>query len=253
MGNEGNTGEFALSVKALSWAFDMPLDDPLAKLVLLAIANNHNEAHDIAWPSVAHLCRVTGANERTVQRKLAGLEDAGLIRRKYRTGRSTQYHLCFGTPGTVSPPAHSHPTPGTQSPITYKEPLKKKKREKIKIKDWVPSADDEAFARSKGHDPATILESIRLWDEARGNIAAYVNPSAFYRQWVNREKPPRGKVIDMPTHKASKHEDAARYLLTPGKDGVRPFDKLPPSRQKERRHHNPVLDRALKKNKEYVD
>ena len=47
--------------------FDVQIDDPLAKLVLLAIANNHNEAHDIAWPS-AHLCHVTRASERTAKK-----------------------------------------------------------------------------------------------------------------------------------------------------------------------------------------
>lgn len=236
-----------MSVKALSWAFDMPINDPLAKLVLLAVANNHNEAHGIAWPSVAHLCHVTGASERTVRNKLAKLEQVGAIRRKYRTGRSTQYHLLFATPAPAAPLHHVPPTPAPRAPITYKEPVNKNKGGKIKISEWSPSDADEQFARGKGHDPATILESIRLWDEANGNRAAYVSPSAFYKQWVNREKPPRNKPVQMPDRKANKHEDAARYLLTPGKDGVRPFDKLPASMQKERRNHNPVLDRALKK------
>lgn len=236
-----------MSVKALSWAFDMPLDDPLAKLVLLAIANNHNEAHGIAWPSVGHLCHVTGASERTIRNKLARLEEMGVIRRKYRTGRSTQYHLLFATPASPAPLHDVQDPPAPRAPITCNEPLKKNKGGKIKISEWSPSEADQQYARDKGHDPASILEGIRLWDEANGNRAAYVNPSAFYKQWVNREKPPRGKSVPMPAHRANKHEDAARYLLTPGKDGVRPYDKLPASMQQERRHQNPVLDRALKK------
>tara|TARA_R100000329_G_scaffold44534_3_gene41616 strand:- start:323 stop:1063 length:741 start_codon:yes stop_codon:yes gene_type:complete len=231
-----------MSVKALGWAFDADISDPLSKLVLLAIANNHNEAHGIAWPSIAHLCRVTGATERTVQRKLADLEDRGLIRRAYRNGRSTQYHLLFDTPVTVTPPSHSHPTPVTVTPRTYNEPLKKKTRAKIKIKDWTPSAADEAYAREKGHDPATILESIRLWDEANGHRAAYVSPSAFYRQWVNRERPPRNGAVRSPE---VVYEDKQ---LRSAKMWLRKWDDISPGLQRDLRHQNPVLDRMIKQN-----
>ncbi len=234
-----------MSVRALSWAFDVQIDDPLAKLVLLAIANNHNEAHDIAWPSVAHLCHVTRASERTVRNKLAKLEEIGLMRRKYRGGRSTQYVLLIDTPARDAPLHQMQDTPARDAPITYKEPEKKNKRAKIKIKDWSPTEADEAYARSKGHDPAKIIEGIRLWDDANGNVAGYVNPSAFYRQWVNREKPPRRPVVQAPVN-ANKHEDNARYYLTPRANGVRPWDEMTPSMQQDRRHNNPVLDRILK-------
>ena len=96
----------------------MQIDDPLAKLVLLAIANNHNEAHDIAWPSVAHLCHVTRASERTVRNKLAKLEEIGLMRRKYRSGRSTQYVLLIDTPARDAPLHQMQDTPAPDAPIT---------------------------------------------------------------------------------------------------------------------------------------
>ena len=42
-----------MSIKALDWAMETPLKDPLAKLVLICIANHHNPSHGYAWPSVA--------------------------------------------------------------------------------------------------------------------------------------------------------------------------------------------------------
>ena len=76
-------------------------------------------------------------------------------------------------------------------------------------------------------------------------MKACVNPSAFYRGWVNREKPPRRPVVQAPVN-ADKHENAARYYLTPRANGVRPWDEMTPSMQQDRRHNNPVLDRILK-------
>ena len=31
-----------MSIKALDWAMDAPVNDPLAKLVLIVVANHHN-------------------------------------------------------------------------------------------------------------------------------------------------------------------------------------------------------------------
>jgi len=241
--DERNTREVALSVKALSWAFDVQIDDPLAKLVLLAIANNHNEAHGIAWPSVAHLCRVTGASERTVRNKLVKLEDAGLIGRKYRNGRSTQYYLFFDTPARDAPLHEVPPTPARGAPITYKEPLKKKKgpNKKIRFSEWTPSEADRQYARDHGHDPDDILTSMRLWDEAKhGNTVEYVSPSAAWKQWIRREKPARNKVVQHPVMAEDKHTASARRWLER-------WDTLSDSMKVDLRHRNPVLDRMLKK------
>ena len=39
-----------MSVKAIGWAFEQKVDDPLAKLVLLALADHYNESTGDAWP-----------------------------------------------------------------------------------------------------------------------------------------------------------------------------------------------------------
>ena len=36
-----------MSIKALDWAMDAPVNDPLAKLVLIVVANHHNDARGV--------------------------------------------------------------------------------------------------------------------------------------------------------------------------------------------------------------
>ena len=239
-----------MSIKAVAWAFEQSLDgDAVAKLVLLAICDRYNDEYGKAWPNIEWISRAADCSARTVIRKIKKLEGIGLVSVSRRKNRVNEYEIAFekvvgdslSRDTAVSPYSDTH-----MSPELYKQkPINK--RAKIKISDWTPSEADEAYARSLGHDPASILEGIRPWDEANGNVAAYVSPSAFYKQWCRREKPPRAASVSIPVHKPDKHEANATYYLTPGKDGVRPFDKLSASLQQDMRHHNPALDRALKK------
>jgi len=183
-----------MSIKALDWAMDTPLDDPLAKLVLIVIANHHNQSYGYAWPSVRHICEVTAASEATVRRKIGKLEDLLLIKRVYRTGRSTEYHLSFLLPVTVTPLSHRQEGGLTVSPITLKEPLPKNNR-KTKVVDWQPNDDDKAYATEKGLKTDSILESIRLWDQQNGNKAAYVDCSAFWKNWCRKEAEKKPKRV----------------------------------------------------------
>lgn len=187
-----------MSIKALDWAMDTPLNDPLAKLVLIVIANHHNPSYGYAWPSVRHICKVTGASEATVRRKVSKLEDLLLIKRMYRTGRSTEYHLSFLPPVTVTPLSHREGGAITVSPITLKEPLNKNNK-KTKIMDWQPNELDLAYAKDKGLKPETVLEGIRLWDEQNGNKAAYLDCSAFWKNWCRRETERKPKAISKPS------------------------------------------------------
>ena len=171
-----------MGIKALDWAMDAPVNDPLAKLVLLVVANHHNDARGVAWPSVRHIAEVTGASERTVQNKLRKLEETGFLVRNHRNGRSTEY-----TPAYAAPPQEMHPTPAAGAPITNKEPLNKK-RAKIKVCDWEPDGADIAYARSKGADWKDVLQSIRLWSKQNGDKASYVDMSAFWQNWIRRDQ-----------------------------------------------------------------
>ena len=70
--------------------FDLPLADPHAKLVLLALAR-HADRQGRCYPSAKRLAELTGITDRTIYRKLNTLEGLGLIKRKGRTkdGRKT--------------------------------------------------------------------------------------------------------------------------------------------------------------------
>lgn len=169
-----------MSIKALDWAMDAHVNDPLAKLVLIVVANHHNDARGVAWPSVPHICKVTGASDRTVRAKLKKLEETGFLIRNHRSGRSTEY-----TPAYVAPLQDLQDTPAAGAGITIKEPLKDNKRRQ-KLVDWKPTDDDRKYAIDLGLDPDDIFTSISLWNEQNGNKAAYVSLSAFWKGWCRR-------------------------------------------------------------------
>lgn len=82
-----------MSVKALGWAWDADLNDPLAKLVLLAVADHYNESMQQAWPSVNRLSKMCGCSRATTLRKLKFLEENGFVKRQRRFNKSNIYVL----------------------------------------------------------------------------------------------------------------------------------------------------------------
>jgi len=85
-----------VSFKLVESAFDAPVADPQAKLVLLAIAR-HADKRGSCYPSAARLMVVTGLSKASVYRKISYLEKHGFIRvtRRWGTGKNTSnlYHL----------------------------------------------------------------------------------------------------------------------------------------------------------------
>lgn len=75
---------------AIVWELDLP---PGEKLVLLALADQANDAGTQCWPSVETIARRSGQGVRTVRRALASLETQGHLTRDHRTGTSTQYRV----------------------------------------------------------------------------------------------------------------------------------------------------------------
>ena len=79
-----------MSFKLVERAFDAPVNDPQAKLVLLAIAR-HADKRGSCYPSAARLMAVTGLSKASVYRKISYLEKHGFIRvrRRWGTGKNT--------------------------------------------------------------------------------------------------------------------------------------------------------------------
>jgi len=59
---------------------------------------------------------------------------------------------------------------------------------KQKLTDWTPSDADKEYAESLELDWQEILKDIRLWDEKKGNKAAYASCKAFWQGWCRKEK-----------------------------------------------------------------
>ena len=68
-----------MSIRAITWAFDIESISPATKIVLLALADNADEDTGAAFPSQATLARKTNQSVDSVQRKIKELVAEGLI------------------------------------------------------------------------------------------------------------------------------------------------------------------------------
>lgn len=107
-----------MSFKLVENAFDAPVADPQAKLVLLAIAR-HADKRGSCYPSAARLMVVTGLSKASVYRKISYLEKHGFIRvtRRWGEGKNTSnlYHLLL----SQAESKQSH----TETKVSHCEPL----------------------------------------------------------------------------------------------------------------------------------
>lgn len=142
-----------MSIKLMTvvWELDLP---PGEKLVLLALADQANDAGTHCWPSVATIAKRSGQNERTVRRALRSLETKGHLTCNERRGTSTNYvvHPGHDAPPdklpprtkTTQTPDTTPPHPGHHAPQTINEPLEPSKRQKARAvdhelpDDWQP-------------------------------------------------------------------------------------------------------------------
>lgn len=86
-----------MSVEALSWAFRQKVNDPIAKLVLIAIAN-HCDEHGVGWPGRKKIAELADCSLDSVDRRVALLCDKGLVLKEERMTEkgdptSNQYRL----------------------------------------------------------------------------------------------------------------------------------------------------------------
>jgi DNA-binding transcriptional MocR family regulator len=82
-----------MSFRHMAWAMETKIGDPLAKLLLVALADRADKDTGQCWPSLARLCEDTEMSMATVTRRLHYLEEGGFIRRDQRDQKSTLYTL----------------------------------------------------------------------------------------------------------------------------------------------------------------
>jgi len=81
-----------MSVKVQSMVWDADIEHN-QKFVLIALADQANDFGKECWPSIMRLADKCNLSERAVQTNLKRLEEAGIISRNMRTGRSTYFTI----------------------------------------------------------------------------------------------------------------------------------------------------------------
>lgn len=82
-----------MSFVHMAAAMHSKIGDPLAKLLLIAIADRADKDTGQCWPSIARLCEDTEMSRASVTRRLITLEQKGFITRTQRDQQSTLYTL----------------------------------------------------------------------------------------------------------------------------------------------------------------
>jgi hypothetical protein len=182
-------------------------------LVLLAVADNADEATGMAWPSIPYLARKVRLVERAVQYNLRRLVTLGELAIEEREGHSSRYRLTLprgeapfrgakdagvnvGAPGGASPcTGGDEPTctggvnvgaPRTVSEPsvgTVKEPKSARARATPLPADWKLTEERRHYAVGKGcRNPPRLCESFTA--HYRGNGKTQADWDATWRQWV---------------------------------------------------------------------
>ncbi|CAB5291617.1 hypothetical protein IST4103_01220 [Burkholderia cenocepacia] len=177
-----------------------------AKFVLVAVCDTAND-EGVCWPSVETIRRKCSMGERTVQRHLDDLEQAGIITRSFRKGRSTTYQVHeskfpLSTPAKLAPPQERHPrqidTPANLAPTPAKNDgapppnstetpanlaprtIKNRKpnhqeargaalpRVCVELPDWI---DPKAWERWEAHRIAIEAAGGAVWSQALADVS----------------------------------------------------------------------------------
>lgn len=200
-----------MSVKAMTWAFEQPLAGN-HKVVLLVLADHHDDERGICWPSVGRIASRAHISESTVVRCLRDLEVGGYLTRQERfstEGRqmSTLYGLQVSVDVRRCPPlpadvgggcqidrAVTGDTPeGVNADTPYepsKEPpiLKKARARGTRLPEgWQPSP--EAFVRAKERMPVEAIEQelvkfANYWMAKAGADAVKLDWNRTFDNWI---------------------------------------------------------------------
>jgi hypothetical protein len=108
-----------MSVKALTWAFAQEIQPAACKLLLLCLCD-HADIENKCWPSIAHLAKRCGIEERSIFKYLTRLEKLGMVERHQRKGHSSIYLLLIDDAEKLPPPPPAKLAPLRSSAPTAK-------------------------------------------------------------------------------------------------------------------------------------
>jgi hypothetical protein len=191
----------------LVWDIHLPDSD---KIVLLALADNAND-DGVCWPSIATIARKCSKDERTVQRVITRLKEAGHVSMVERKGTSnlwTVHPRHEDTPGkmpprhgVVKPPVTMPPKPlGTVIPKkTTSSRVRARKTDADYVRlpdDWKPERFNDGTAAREVVDRRGIawakaqFEDFKAWaanaDDKPGK-GRKLDWQAAFSKWINEQ------------------------------------------------------------------
>lgn len=170
-----------MSFQAMTWAIGHKIP-ALQKLVLLMLANRSNHETGKCIPKIKTLAEECGTSERSVQRAIQELDDAGLLKIVHRSHEgvrlSNQYNLCLWVRGELE--FKSSP------PVTDCHPLVPHGHSGVPERRTEPG-------REPGREPTPPAPRGELADGFADFWKAYpkkVAPDAAQRAWNRKVKTP---------------------------------------------------------------
>ena len=189
-----------MSFKHMAWALQSKIGDPLAKLLLIALADRTDKETNQCWPSLARLAADTELSPATVARKLNHLEAHGYIQRTQRDAKSTLYTLSHSeTPTYIT---QTQPLSHTETPpylSVRHEPISNNLSSEtiynVHFEEWwseYPKKKGKGQARNaykgalKKATQEELLSAVRLFAEAMKSTDQQFIPHAS--TWLNGER-----------------------------------------------------------------
>lgn len=202
-----------MSLQAITWAMKQQTGGATRKLVLLLLADFHNDKTSRCDPSITLMAQRAECSERTIRYALKQLVEAGFISRQQRSGTSTQYVLAMDTPARFAPLRDLHPcttctpplqdlqgTPATVAPkpaLNRKEPALRestpRKRGSRLPEDWRAGEELLDWARQQRPDLDVTVEEEKFrdyWLAKTGQNATKRDWSRTFKNWIRNARAP---------------------------------------------------------------
>lgn len=199
-----------MSLQAITWAMKQETGSSTRKLVLVMLADFHNEKTGRCDPSIALMAERAECSDRTIRYALKELVVGGLIARHQRAGTSTQYTLSMDTPAKSAPLQDLHPcntctpplqdlqgTPATVAPkpaLNRKEPALKSRGSRTahpatRLPEDFELTDERRLVAEAEKLPAerTFAKFVDYWRAASGAKARKHDWEATWRNWCRTE------------------------------------------------------------------
>jgi DNA-binding MarR family transcriptional regulator len=183
-----------MSMEAMTWAIEVRGIKSPQKLVLLLLANRHNNDTGMCYPSIPRICAESGMHRATVIRAINALDKAGLLTIEKTFGKVNHYRLNTSVterPVAESDPSHKVTTPVAESDYTRRtvrpEPKRTQTNPKGKFK---PPTVSEVAAycseRNNGINAQKFIDHYEAngWMRGKNKIKCW---KACVRTWESRD------------------------------------------------------------------